>query len=145
MEILLIPLLLCVTPLLIGWIIWRFTFKRSAKKVLMAVIAALLNRQDTVDLDAPIPVPHRGQHISDMLDDMADDTSQFDAQLLNKNLNAQKAGITREEEVSSGTSSDNGWPVRVDNAIRRMRHPFRRIRLETENEARNEDLYHGDA
>ena len=143
LELILIGLVIIGAVLLMITYIWVFMIQRSPFKLIMMFLPHLLNRDRLVDPNAPIEVstvPHRSQTLIEQ-SNMFKDADLFP----NATVTAQSAGPTPAYPIQKAllhdeldvhpadeTTSDNGWPVRLDKATRQSRRPFLHVKLDSE-------------
>lgn len=142
LELILIGLVVIAAVLLVVTYIWVFMIQRSPFKLIMMFLPHLLNRDRLVDPNAPIEIsnaPHRSQTLVEQ-SNMFKDADLF----ANAPITSQSAGpmpaypvqkaLLNETDVHTAdeTTSDNGWPVRLDKATRQSRRPFLHVKLDSE-------------
>jgi hypothetical protein len=144
LELILIGLVIIGAVLLVVTYIWVFMIQRSPLKLIMMFLPHLLNRDRLVDPNAPIEIsdaPHRSQSLVEQSNMFKESNLFPDAPI---SANAQSVGVTpafpvqkallneRDVHAADETTSDNGWPVRLDKATRQSRRPFLHIKLDSE-------------
>ena len=144
LELIIIGLVIIGAVLLMITYIWVFMIQRSPFKLIMMFLPHLLDRDRLVDPNAPIEVstiPHRSQTLVEQ-SNMFKDADLFP----NAAITAQSVGplpafpvqkaLLDEKDVhpADETTSDNGWPVRLDKATRQSRRPFLHVKLDSEHD-----------
>lgn len=144
LEMILIGLLVIGAVLLMITYIWVFMIQRSPFKLIMMFLPHLFDRDRLVDPNAPIEIsnlPHRSQSLVEQ-SNMFKESDLFPNAPIN--VQSQSVGpepafpiqkaLLNEDDVHppDETTSDNGWPVRLDKATRQTRRPFLHVKLDSE-------------
>lgn len=134
---------LCLAVPIGGIIIWKFVFKGSQRRALTLLLTTLQGDDSDVDPDAPIVASDRVRP-SELIEQRAEDDREFEQKLQRQApVVQQQAELPPTEALSPDrTTSDSGWPVKLNQTLRRMRRPFRLIRLETDHETSNDGSHH---
>lgn len=144
LEVILIALVIIGALLLIISYIWVFIIQKSPFKLIMMVLRNALDRDRLVDPNAPIEMrqaPRRAQSFVEQ-GQMVKQSDLFpDAPMMAQSVGAPpphvvpRAPMTETDvHAADETTSDNGWPVRMDKATRQSRRPFLRIQLESDHD-----------
>jgi len=141
MEQLLIPVVLCGVVFIIGAILWYLVLGRSMRALVMTTLAILLNRDQTVDPDAPIEVPENRETAGDKLINSVEERDFIAKTGLPKTpprIPSSNASFSSNTRFSAQSTSDEGRGARVGQqipkSIRRLGRPFRFLRVSSHNE-----------
>lgn len=132
-QIATIVLVMCAGMLVILIGIWFIFFKGSLRRLLVSFAGILVNKDQKIDPAAPIDVPTEAQ-FSDLMEARAQQIKQT-GELEGVPPRPQSARIPPNERGDKArTTSDNGWPSRIYEQIKRIPHGFRFSRLRTESD-----------
>jgi|GEM_PF-2966931 len=144
LELILIGLVVIAAVLLVVTYIWVFMIQRSPFRLIMMFLPHLLNRDRLVDPNAPIEIsnaPHRSQTLVEQ-SNMFKEANLFPDAPISAQAQSEGAvpafpvqkALLNETDVhpADETTSDNGWPVRLDKATRQARRPFLQVKLDSE-------------
>jgi len=122
--------------------IWVFMIQKSPLRLISMVLRTALDRDRLVDPNAPIELPtepHRAQTLIDQSQSLKESAMFPDAPITAQSVGSAlspvipKALITDTTvHVADETTSDGGWPVRLDKATRQSPRPFLNIHLESD-------------
>lgn len=134
-EALLVFMALCGGVLLAALWVWNVVFNKSLRKMVFTIVGIVLNRDATIDPNAPIE-PLLDEPLSHILEERA---AQLDFEKTVQKGQAKPAPpkafvVPDEENQFIQNTSDQGWPRELDPEIRKKPRPFREIRIRTENE-----------
>lgn len=129
-EFLLVSAALCASALIGVWVIWRFVFRRSLRKVIMAMLGIMMDRVSGSDEAIPTSTEPK---LSDFLEARAE-SAKAETPPGTKNVPQQARIVEHETGEQAINTSFNGWPRPLNRAARAIRRPFRYIRLATESD-----------
>lgn len=126
--------LACGVPILVIILVWRIAFKRSLRRLIFSFVSILVDRDSTVDPDAPI-YPEEQPSVRAVVRERGEDADFERALEETRKPAPQQATIPPEErgEWARDTSA-NGWPRKLDAETEGDSRPFRAVRLRTEYE-----------
>jgi hypothetical protein len=142
LEIILIGLLIIGALLLVISYTWVFIIQRSPLKLFMMVLRSALDRDRLVDPNAPIEMRKNARRAQSFIDQ--GNSVKNSALFPEAPVSAQSVGAPPPRVVphaplnetdlhtADETTSDNGWPRRMDKATRQSRRPFLRIELDSD-------------
>lgn len=142
LEIILIALVVIGAILLILSYVWVFLIQQSPLRLIVMVLRSALDRDRLVDPNAPINVPTAPLRSDAM--ELRGDLLKQSSLLPQTPVMAQTVGAPplhtvpraplAETEIHAPdeTTSDNGWPVKLDHDQRQARRPFLNIHLKSE-------------
>lgn len=136
---LLVAALLCMSVLLVGLFVWSFLLRGSVRVIAMSILGMVLNRGRTIDPDAPLKASTE-ERLSSILTERADEFNfQVDPRVRpSGGPMLQQAPLPPSERGDAApTTSDNGWPVAMDDEARGDPRGFRHIRLRTDQDEDN--------
>jgi hypothetical protein len=142
LEIILIGLLIIGALLLIIAYTWVFIIQQSPLRLIVMVLRNALDRDRLVDPDAPIEhsqMPRASQSFMQQSQSFKESAMFPDAPVTAQSVGAPPPhqvpkALLNETDVHAAdeTTSDNGWPVRLDKATRQSRRPFLRVQLDSD-------------
>lgn len=142
LELILIGLLIIGALLLVIAYTWVFIIQRSPLKLIMMVLRSALDRDRLVDPNAPIEMrntPRRAQSFVDQGNTIKNSALFPDAPISAQSVGAPPPHVVphallneTDLHAADETTSDNGWPIRLDKATRQSRRPFLHIQLESD-------------
>jgi len=142
LELILIGLLIIGALLLVIAYTWVFIIQRSPLKLIVMVLRNALDRDRLVDPNAPIEMRKTARRAQSFIDQ--GNSVKSSALFPDASVSAQSVGapppravphaLLNETDVHAAdeTTSDNGWPRRMDKATRQSRRPFLKIQLESD-------------
>ncbi|MCA9913029.1 MAG: hypothetical protein KC496_06755 [Anaerolineae bacterium] len=129
-----VTVIACGVPILAVYLVWRIAFKRSLRRLIYSFVSILVDRESTVDPDAPI-YPEEQPSLRSVVRERGEHANFERALEETRKPAPQQASIPPEErgEWARDTSA-NGWPRKLDAETEGDSRPFRAVRLRTEYE-----------
>jgi hypothetical protein len=149
LEVILIGLVIIGALLLIIAYTWVFIIQKSPLKLIIMVLRSALDRDRIVDPNAPIEIPQTPRASQTFVQQSAlyKESPLFpDAPLTAQSVGAPpphpvpRAPLNETDiHTADETTSDNGWPVRLDKATRQSRRPFLHVQLDSDTDPESDN------